>query len=92
MIEIDGWGVRTDENGNMLRQSRLRPNDYVITIIASFNRYAIDIELSKEQVDKIPKDQLQDRLICIIKETIEKNFEPPWMKTSGEKRADNKTP
>ncbi len=81
MIEIDGCGVRADQEGNMLRKSTVHPEThYMITAIASFNRYAIDIELLKEEVDKIPKDQLQARLLAIIKEVIERNIEPTWMK------------
>jgi len=77
-MQIDGWMVRADEKGNMLRQSRERPDHYVITVI---NRYAIDIELSKELIDKIPKDSLRDRLIEIVKGVIQQRgrFEPEFL-------------
>jgi hypothetical protein len=68
-MQIDGWNVRTDKNGNFLRQSRENPNEYIITIL---NRYAIDIELLKEEIDKIPKEDLEKTLIGIIKDSIYK--------------------
>lgn len=74
-MDIDGWEVRTDQNGNFLRQSRENPNKYLITVL---NRYAIDIELLKEEIDKIPKEDLQKTLIGIIKDSIAKAPKVPW--------------
>lgn len=74
-MEIDGWEIRTDQNGNFLRQSRENPNKYLITVL---NRYAIDIELLKEEIDKIPKEELQNTLIVIIKDSISKAPKVPW--------------
>ena len=74
---IDGWDVREDQDGKIaLRNSRQRPTHYLVTIL---NRYAIDIELLKEEVDKIPKNELQDKLIELIKGVIKNNKEPEWL-------------
>lgn len=74
---IDGWDVRVDENDKIaLRNSRQRPTHYLVTIL---NRYAIDIELLKEEVDKVPKNELQDKLIELIKGVIKNNKEPEWL-------------
>lgn len=69
MIEIEGWMIRHDGQGNFLRQSREHPDCYMITIVSS---YAIDIELLKEEIDKIPKTILKESLINIIKDSISK--------------------
>ncbi len=72
---IEGWMVRADQDGNMLRVSRDKANHYVVTIV---NRYAIDIEMPKEQIDKIPKDQLQDVLIETITNVIKTRGGDLW--------------
>lgn len=67
-MEIDGWLIRADQEGNMLRTSHERPKThYVVTII---NRYAIDIEINKQEVDRIPKEDLQKTLVDTIKSII----------------------
>ncbi len=72
-MEIDGWQVRTDQDGNILRWNLQDPKVYLITVL---NRYAIDIKLIKEEVDKIPKDQLHERLVSFVKEAISKVEKP----------------
>jgi len=74
---IDGWMVKLNDKGEMLMESRERPKThYLITIC---KRYAIDIEISKEQIDAIPKDELQKTLIQTIQKTIkDSDGQLPW--------------
>lgn len=68
MMEIRGWGVRADENDNMLRPCRGKEGThYVVTLL---REYAIDIELLKEEIDKIPKEDLLKYLIDLINKVI----------------------
>lgn len=80
-MEIDGWHVRADQNGSFLRQSRESPNKYVITIL---NGCSLDIELLKDEIDKIPKEHLQMILIGIIKDSISKAPKAYWRYSSLE--------
>ena len=74
-MEIDGWCVRLNRDGGLLRDVPGNPNLYQITII---NRYAIDIELVRSVVDSFPIENKQEMLIKIIKESIEKAPKLPW--------------
>lgn len=63
-MEIQGWKIRTDSEGNMLRTSRERPKThYTITIL---NRWAIDIDVLKSEVDALPTEKKDQILIDLI--------------------------
>lgn len=79
-MEIDGWSVRIDDEGNYLRTSRERPKThYVITLL---KRFAIDIELRKEEVDAIPEDKKDETLRDAMKKAIDQaGNKMPWETT-----------
>lgn len=79
-MEIDGWQVKLNKDGGLLREVRGNPNLYMITIL---KEYAIDIELVKVVVDGFPKEKKQDMLIQIIKESIAKS-KLPWEQKTHE--------
>lgn len=80
MMEIDGWTVKCDEEGNFLRTSRERPKThYLITLLKNF---ALDIELLKTEVDSLPEEEKQKTLLDTMRKSIsEIGDKMPWEST-----------
>jgi len=69
-MQIDGWHVSYDPiENNILRVSRERTKThYLITLVKD---YAIDIEILKEDIDKIPENERKEFIIKIIRNAIQ---------------------
>jgi hypothetical protein len=77
-MEIEGWHVRADQEGNFLRTSRERPKThYLITLV---NRYAIDIELLKSEVDALSSEVKEQTLMDVLRNAIKEAGDkgPSW--------------
>lgn len=77
-MKIDDWHVRINEEGNFLRISRERPKThYLITLV---NRYAIDIELLKSEVDSLSPEVKEKTLMDVLRNAIKEAGDkgPSW--------------